>query len=381
MQDLLTIKMTSTVQEYYDRFVLAMHKVLVHNNHLDDVFFVSKFLFFVSKFLQGLTDDIRSAIVLHQPRTVDLALALALLQENVVEAQPKPFHKRAYKDNSKYSGKQPMVPQPGVLGTTPAEPKPQWEDKLATLRAQRRAQGLCMRCGEKWNRNHKCPEKISLHVLEEVLDILPTTTNSSDASSDSGGDSSDGEVFALSHCANIGIQGKKTIRLAGKVQDRDILILIDSGSTGTFLSESTAALLKCPVQTVAPIQVTVANGDKVTSTQQVSQFTWWTQGHVFSTDVRILPLPFYDMVLGMDWLETHSPMWIHWRRKLLRFSHQGSRISLKGVKDNLSTCPKIKARKVKGLLRKGGLAQLIYLSNNEQHTISDEVPKAVQNLV
>jgi hypothetical protein len=81
----------------------------------------------------------------------------------------------------------------------------------------------------KMGRNHKCPDKISLHVLEELLAIMPNDTPEADdhSSSDS---SSDGEVFALSHCVAVGIQGKKTIRLHGLVKDREILILIDSGS-------------------------------------------------------------------------------------------------------------------------------------------------------
>ena len=84
MQELLRIKQITDVQEYYDRFNLAMHRVLVHNNHLDDVFFVSKFL-------QGLNPDIWAAIVLHKPRTVDLALSLALMQVEVLETQGKSY--------------------------------------------------------------------------------------------------------------------------------------------------------------------------------------------------------------------------------------------------------------------------------------------------
>jgi hypothetical protein len=87
MNDLLNIKQTSDVQEYYDRFQSAMHKVLVHNKSLDDVFFVSKFL-------QGFNSDIQSAIILHKPRMVDAALSLALMQASVLESQPKPVFKK-----------------------------------------------------------------------------------------------------------------------------------------------------------------------------------------------------------------------------------------------------------------------------------------------
>jgi len=87
------------------------------------------------------------------------------------------------------------------------------------------------------------------------------------------------------------------------------------------------------------------------------------------------------MVLDMDWLEQHSPMWIHWKRKLLRFSYQGSRISLKGIKDTLSSCPKIKVRKLQGLIRKGGIAQLIHLCQVTPPLPPDMIPVPVQQLV
>lgn len=46
------------------------------------------------------------------------------------------------------------------------------EDKLASLRDFRRKNGLCFKCGGKWDKNHKCPAQILIHVLEELLDAL-----------------------------------------------------------------------------------------------------------------------------------------------------------------------------------------------------------------
>jgi hypothetical protein len=62
-------------------------------------------------------------------------------------------------------------------------------------------------------------------------------------------------------------------------------------------------------------------------------------------------------------------MWIHWKRKLLRFSYKGAKIYLKGIKDSLSACPKIKTRKLNGLVRQGGVAQVIHfcpVTENQQ---------------
>lgn len=46
------------------------------------------------------------------------------------------------------------------------------EDKLASLRDFRRKDGLCFKCGGKWDKNHKCLAQIPIHVLEELLDAL-----------------------------------------------------------------------------------------------------------------------------------------------------------------------------------------------------------------
>lgn len=191
----------------------------------------------------------------------------------------------------------------------------------------------------------------------------------------------DEQVFSLSSSTVEGVQGRKTIRLNGLVNNQEILILIDSGSSCTFISSKTVSILNCQVTSVTPVSVTVANGQNVTSDKQVSNFTWWVQGHTFSHSARVLDIPCYDLVLGMDWLESHSPMWIHWRRKLIRFTHSGQRVALKGTKDSLSKCPKIKIRKLKGLVRKGGIAQMIHLCPILPAEQSEPVPPLIQQLL
>lgn len=153
-------------------------------------------------------------------------------------------------DFNKYQAKPVTNNQAGILGIAPAEEvKAKWEDKLATLRAQRRAQGLCMKCGEKWGRNHKCSDKVSLHVLEEIMAIMPEDTSIASLSEES----SEEEFFSLSQAAAVGIQGRKTIKLTGLINSQEILILIDSGSSSTFISEKAAATLQSHVTDAPPI--------------------------------------------------------------------------------------------------------------------------------
>jgi hypothetical protein len=44
-----------------------------------------------------------------------------------------------------------------------------------------------------------------------------------------------------------------------------------------------------------------------------------------------LDIPTYDMIVGMDWLSTHSPMVVHWADKWLSMSTNGNSKKLFGV--------------------------------------------------
>jgi hypothetical protein len=197
----------------------------------------------------------------------------------------------------------------GPLPHQPDEAKQKWDDKLATLRTQRRAQGLCMKCGEKWGKQHKCPDKVALHVLEEILEAVQPEQVQDDASDTSTDDEE--EVFSLSQNAIEGVQGMKTIKLSGLVNKQEILILINSGSSCSFISDKAANILQCSTISAPSVSVTGANGQQLKSDKQVQNFTWWTQGHTFTHPVRVLSISCFDLVLWMDWLESHSPMWIH----------------------------------------------------------------------
>lgn len=186
-----------------------------------------------------------------------------------------------------------------------------------------------MKCGDKWNRAHRCPKQVPLHVFEELLEVMDVENQ---GNQDHEEESSDEEVLSLSLAAAKGIQGKRTLRLQGIINHQELLILVDSGSSSTFISQGAVERLGCTTQQTTEVTMTAANGGKLASTTLVPQVTWWTQGHTFSTTTRVLDLKYYDMILGMDWLETHSPMWVHWKKKKMRFHHNGKRITISCVK-------------------------------------------------
>ena len=109
------------------------------------------------------------------------------------------------------------------------------DDKLSTLWAYHRAQGLCEVCVEKWVRGHKCAATVSLQAMQEVWDFF----NIEPASEDT--DEPDEQLLlALSHDARMGSHGQRTIRFHGTVHGLSVVVLIDSGSSSSFLAASIA---------------------------------------------------------------------------------------------------------------------------------------------
>jgi hypothetical protein len=96
------------------------------------------------------------------------------------------------------------------------------------------------------------------------------------------------------------------------VGNQILLILVDSGSTGSFLNASMLSHLHCSAQQTTPVSVKLANNEVLQCTQWVPNLTWSIQGEQFHTPMRVLPLGAYDAILGVDWLKKHGPVTGDW---------------------------------------------------------------------
>jgi hypothetical protein len=159
-----------------------------------------------------MRDDIRSVILIQRPLNLDAACTLALLQEEALEhGHCREFKRSDQSTFSKYpahKGALPLPPPPPRPAAVPPGDdkklleeekqfqRPSADDRLSTLRANRKARGLCVHCGDKWALGHKCAPDLQLHVLQEVWDICHQDF-SEDTSSDSGGHTSTEKAFML----------------------------------------------------------------------------------------------------------------------------------------------------------------------------------------
>uniref|UniRef100_A0A453RR11 Peptidase A2 domain-containing protein n=1 Tax=Aegilops tauschii subsp. strangulata TaxID=200361 RepID=A0A453RR11_AEGTS len=124
----------------------------------------------------------------------------------------------------------------------------------------------------------------------------------------------------------------ETIQPRALVGNQVVLILVDSGSTHTFVDQALLSRISVTADKLSqPMKVRVINGELVQCTELVSQLTWWIQGHNFTIVMHVLPLGGHDIILGMDWLEQWGVMRCHWAEKWIQFKYSGQEVKLQGV--------------------------------------------------
>ncbi|WVZ64260.1 hypothetical protein U9M48_013810 [Paspalum notatum var. saurae] len=123
----------------------------------------------------------------------------------------------------------------------------------------------------------------------------------------------------LSLHAIAGTESHGCFKLRAIINKKVLLILVDSGSSHSFISSSfvnTTGLT--PLKTTSK-QVKVANGDMLTSDKVLPNLDCWCQGYTLHLNMRVLDIEAYDAILGFDKLQQHSPMICDWGARTLQF--------------------------------------------------------------
>lgn len=126
-------------------------------------------------------------------------------------------------------------------------------------------------------------------------------------------------MCAISLSAIKGTENPRTIRLRGFIGTTEVLMLVDSGSSHCFINEHLATQIPGWKPLSSPVKVQVENGTVLWCSYEIPDLLWGIQGLTFKSTFKIIPLGSYDVILGMDWLESYSPMQVHWLDKWLQF--------------------------------------------------------------
>lgn len=333
VRQLFHIRQTSSVADYVERFSQLIDQLRAYCPNSDP-------LYHIMRFVDGLREDIRSVVMVQRPRDLDTAFVLAQLQE---EAAGQRKDSRRYEASfpSKTLSKNPLpLLLPPHSASSPRQNEQlsgqvtkgvYAEDKVASLFAYRKAKGLCYKCGMQYSKGHRCAETIQLHVVEELCQFLQVPEQEDDCRSEVSGEL---HVMSLSQAAVEKAHNPKTMQFLGSIQGVDLLVLLDSGSSHSFVSSQVADQLQGLTLLPQVLSVQVANGSRLQCTHEMVQTTWSLGGCEFQTTLRVLPLQTYDLIVGMDWLEQYNPMWVHWADKSLIISYKGSARQLFGLQSS-----------------------------------------------
>ncbi|WVZ83964.1 hypothetical protein U9M48_031050 [Paspalum notatum var. saurae] len=303
----------------------------------------------VNRFIVGLKHEIKVVVLIQKPKDLDAASSLALLQEELSgDCTKRSAVGQTTPRNAGQSYTSEKKQQEGPKSANSGGPS---NDKASAIRAYRRAMGQCYKCGLKWNPSHQCASTVPTHMVEELWQILQEPaicSNLDNVQTESYPESPECEsaedLMAISLHAVDGREAPKTIKLMGKILGKHPLVLIDSGSTSNFVSERFASYIPSWSELVKPVQVKVANGAIVLCTHYIPSCQLTINCHQFTVDLRslsVMPLKCYDVVLGMEWLESFSPIEVHLSQKWLSFLHSGSKIKLQGLTEGCENLSEI----------------------------------------
>jgi hypothetical protein len=172
LRRLFRISQTDSVEDYVQRFSDLVDQISAYEPNPDS-------LRNLTRFLDGLKPAVRVLVAIQQPDSLDAAFTMALLYEELGDGSNPLNLQSTYRVH-----RQPVLPPPPPLPPTKwvsrsVEAKKQSEhlrpssdDRWTSLKAYRKARGLCYVCGERWGRDHQCKGAVPLHLVQEMLDYM-----------------------------------------------------------------------------------------------------------------------------------------------------------------------------------------------------------------
>lgn len=170
--------------------------------------------------------------------------------------------------------------------------------------------------------------------------------------------------MAISQQALSGTESPISFRLRGWVQGVEVLMLVDSGSSHSFIDNSLSQQLQGVQQLPKSVSVKVADGGLLCCSKFIPYCDWCSQGHVFQSEFKFLPLGTYDVILGMDWLMQLGPMNVDWTAKWMMFQKAGKTVKLLGIQAQTNSCLSITGEQLQGMLKLGSLMHIVQLQES-----------------
>ncbi|XP_061360057.1 uncharacterized protein LOC133304100 [Gastrolobium bilobum] len=190
--------------------------------------------------------------------------------------------------------------------------------------------GLCFKCEERWNPNHRCKVR-QLQVLiiddDEVEEDKQMVARESTTAADQ---QEVGEALQISMHSLLGLSSSRTLKLWGQIEKEPVVTLIDCGASHNFVSKDVASRLRLLVDDTPRFWVEVGNGHRVACHGVCRKVPMELQGHNICQDFHLFDLGGTDVVLGLEWLTGLGEIKANFKEMTLKFENGGNEVLLRG---------------------------------------------------
>lgn len=321
------LKQEGTVMEYEDKFEELRAMIVVRHKGFSEEYFVSSFI-------SGLKEHIKGSVRMFRPQTLMDAVFLAKQEDARSSRHYAAIQIKTSQGKTTGGGNSDSKSWTAQKHTViPANKEGFQKQQRSILSSkeilERRERGQCFHCDEKYHPGQNFKAKLYALTGEEPelgedLAILPTDHTGSSTVLDT---ECPGEI---SLNALVGNNSGGTLRFQGSIRGKKVSILIDSGSTHSFVDAGIVKTLGLTAQVVSPLLVTVADESKVIADSCCTAVPLEIQSHKFVNDLRLFPLSNSDVILGVDWLRHHNPITFDYHQYQVKFQREGRWICLQG---------------------------------------------------
>jgi hypothetical protein len=272
------LKQTGTVLDYVEKFEEMVSMVKRHNPSLTDNYFISSFI-------SGLKDNIQYHVQCHKPTILSQAYWFA---KRLEQSTP------SYKKFTNFASTHQKVQKTEV------------KEPNATNLAELRAAGKCFKCREPWVPGHtkvcKAKQIYSVIVLNnEGQEEIAVVEDSADGVEQRDTTPPTIPIMQISlHAINGTSHRSNTFTLKVQMGKHWATTLVDTGSDASFINAKFAIKTNFSVSTVQTVKVAAANGNQMCSSTVILACPYSIQGHQFTSDLRLLEVEGYDIILGAD---------------------------------------------------------------------------------
>ncbi|XP_027348137.1 uncharacterized protein LOC113859608 [Abrus precatorius] len=187
----------------------------------------------------------------------------------------------------------PLLPTPPVKLSHPVR-------RMSSAKQQlRQEKRLCFTCDKKYTWNHRCPNK--QHLLFELEEDLPLP-QPPDVSPDS-----EAALYHLSLNAFRGSPSRATLYFQGAISGKPVRVLLDGGSSDSFIQPRLVHSLHLPVQPLPHLKVMVGDGSFLQTEGYIPALSISISGHTITIPVYVLAVSGSEVVIGASWLATLGP--------------------------------------------------------------------------